>query len=237
MVEDEKELLKSVVKYLTLAGYDVTGVSTAKELYKHLDEHHFDIAVLDIGLPDQSGLVLAEYLRKNTCIRIVMLTALSTIDDKLAGHNAGADVYLVKPFDCRELAAVIASLISRVDDNRMIEQQPRHTPQIEATDGEASVCWALITNKWLLRTTQGESVKLTPKEFALVKLLVSKQKEVVSRFDLLINLGYIHNESGNRALDALITRLRHKIEAVSSESPIQTSHGNGFCFIADILVK
>ena len=115
IVEDDRDLLENMVKYLTLCGYEVTGAASAREFYYHLSRQTYLLAVLDIGLPDQSGLVLAEYVRNNTNMWIIMLTARSTLDDKLAGLKSGADFYLVKPIDCSELAATITNLFARLD--------------------------------------------------------------------------------------------------------------------------
>jgi len=230
IVEDDKPLLNSVVKYLTLDGYQVTGVSTAHEFYQHIFARDYAIAILDVGLPDQSGLVLAEYVRKNTETRIIMFTARVTIDDQLAGHQAGADIYLVKPVDFRQLSASISTLLSRL--------APPSVPALFTREmlQPALSPWRLISLKWILQTPMGGSIKLTTKEFDFITLLVTNPKFVVTRPELLAKLGYFNNESGNHSLQSLINRLRQKIEFHNIPSPIQTSHAVGYIFLADIIV-
>jgi len=114
LVEDDEDLRDSVVEWLELAGMQVSAVGSAAEFYQVLPKRDFQVAVIDVGLPDQSGHVLAQYLRANTGTAVIMLTARSTIDDKIKGYDSGADLYLVKPVDCRELSAAIVSIAQRV---------------------------------------------------------------------------------------------------------------------------
>ncbi len=234
VVDDELEFLKLIVHYLTFAGYDVTAVSTVFDFYQRIEDS-FELAILDVGLPDQSGLELAAYLRKNTDMRIIMLTGFSTINDRLAGYDSGADLYLSKPVDFRELVAAIKTLLNRSDE--LVAQPPLHVARKkQLAEDSDSLFWKLVGMHWQLVTPQQECIKLTSKEFDFLTLLVACQKQVVPRTTLLKNLGYINNESGNSSLESLVKRLRQKIEAVSSQSPIHTSHGNGYSFSAGIVV-
>ncbi len=232
IVEDDKPLLKSVVKYLRLDGYDVTGVGSAYEFYQHLFAAPYVLAILDVGLPDQSGLVLSEYVRNNTNMRIIMLTARASIDDELAGHKAGADMYLVKPFDFRKLSASIASLLARLEapasDPQFVAEKPESLPSGE---------WRLLTTQWILQAPSGQHLKLTGKELEFIIQLVSSPKAVVSRLELLNKLGYFNSESGNHSLQSLINRLRKKIESCNAVFPIQTSHAIGYIFLEDIIIE
>ncbi|MEI8185472.1 MAG: response regulator transcription factor [Chlorobiaceae bacterium] len=232
IVEDDQPLLKSVVKYLTLAGYHVTGVSSAHEFYKHMFDEPYSIVILDVGLPDQNGLVLTEYVRKNTTMRIILFTARASIEDQLAGQQAGADIYLVKPVDFRQLSASIATLLSRLAETSI---PPLFTP--EKPKEQSSGYWRLLSTQWLLHPPQGTPVKLTTKELDFITMLVSTPKKVVSRVELLTGLGYLNNESGRHSLQSLINRLRQKIESHNIASPIQTSHAVGYIFLADIIVE
>lgn len=227
IVEDDIYLRKSVIEYLTIEGYDVTGACSAREFYYHIFAQTFAVVILDIGLPDQNGLVLAEYARKNSDMRIIMFTARCTIEDKLAGHEAGADIYLVKPVDFRELSASITTLLGR------LEKAQYEPTQLIAEQSS----WRLIRNKWLLLTPQKATIKLTAKELEFMILLVSNTNATAARLDLLNNLGYHNNESGNRSLESLIKRLRHKFTLLNIESPIQTTHGIGYSFVEDITVE
>lgn len=233
VVEDEEAFRKVIVHYLTLSGYEVTGVGSAFEFYQHI-EKPFDVAILDVGLPDQGGLVLAAYLRKNSDMRIILLTGLSSISDRVAGYNAGADLYLVKPVVFCEIAAAIKSLLSR--DKEMMQQSFGSSGQKPIVAGSDSLFWTLVCTHWQLVTPEQACVKLTSKEFDFLMLLVAKHKQVVPRSALLKNLGYVNNQSSHSSLESLVRRLRRKIDAVSSSSPIQTSHGNGYGFSEPLVV-
>ncbi len=225
IVEDDKPLLASVVKYLTLDGYEVTGVSTAHEFYQLLFAESYSVAIIDVGLPDQNGLVLTEYVRNNTSMRIIMFTARASIDDQIAGQQAGADIYLVKPVDFRQLSASIATLLSRLAGPPLPfkTEKPQH--------------WRLFVTHWALETPQGERILLTAKELDFLTLLVATPNAVVSRLALLNKLGYLNNESGSHSLQSLINRLRQKIEFHNTPSPIQTSHSVGYLFKDDITIE
>ena len=229
IVEDDRDLLENMVKYLTIASYEVTGASSARELYYHLSLRPYVLAILDIGLPDQSGLVLAEYVRNNTDMRIIMLTARSTLDDKLAGLKYGADFYLVKPIDCSELAATIANLFARLDGVPVVLEQAQERLETD------SAPWKLERNGWLLITPKGDSIQLTSKEYEFIASLDLPQKTIVARRDILKILDYPSTEQASHALESMIYRLRKKIEAAGCEFPVKTSHGAGYCLSADII--
>jgi len=232
VVDDDHEFLRSIVKYLIMEGYDAIGACTAHEFYQLLYEDHA-LAIVDLGLPDQSGLVLVEYLRRNTQMRIIVLTACSSLNDKLAGHSAGADMYLIKPIDFRELAASIATLFSRFIDTAHQLTEPSNAPSIHCANPPLFRPWKLIRSEWQLVTPSRQRVQLTAKEFAFISLLISGNKETVSRKNILAALGYLANESAHRSLEALVNRLRHKIQEVTSHNPIRTVHGSGYSFVAD----
>ena len=136
LVEDDTDLRESILRYLALAGLQAKGAASAKEFYLRLDQASFDVVILDIGLPDQSGFVLADYLRQNTGSGIIILTAHSAIQEKVQGYEAGADLYLVKPIEMEELSAAIKSMASR----RTVKlDEPRETPNLWAL-GQVHQC-------------------------------------------------------------------------------------------------
>jgi DNA-binding response OmpR family regulator len=229
IVEDDRDLLENMVKYLTISGYEVTGAASAREFYYHLSQQTYLLAILDIGLPDQSGLVLAEYVRKNTSMWIIILTARSTLDDKLAGLKCGADFYLVKPIDCSELAATIANLFARLDTAPAVPEQ--ESPR----ESDTLAQWKLERKGWILITPKGNSIKLTSKEFEFMASLSMRSNTIVARRDILKILDYPSTEQASHALESMIYRLRKKIEEAGCEFPVKTSHGAGYCLSADII--
>jgi DNA-binding response OmpR family regulator len=237
VVEDDQDFRESMVEYLTLASFEVTGVSCALDLYSAISKNRYQIAVLDIGLPDQNGLVLAEYIRKNSDMRIVMLTAQAALDSKIMAYRSGADIYLVKPIDFAELSASLESLIGRIraaEESLPLESarsQSEPVPQ-HATDSG----WKLLRNECSLLAPQGSMVSLTSREFDLLEKLAFSAREVVERADLLQALAYDNDELGNKALDALVHRLRRKKEDINQPIPLKTSHGVGYSFAASIVI-
>lgn len=234
IVEDDLQVRETVVKFLSLAGYEITGVGSAREFYQKLSEEEYALAILDIGLPDQDGFILAEYVRKNTDMWIIMLTGRPALEDKLTGYNAGADYYMVKPISCRELGAAIANLFKRLEK---ITTETKVELVAEAPVSESALSsWTILSNEWVLLTPAGDTIKLTSKEFDFLMILLQQHKIVVNRQEILKALAYCVDEFGNRALESMVYRLRSKIDALHFDFPVKTSHGIGYCFVADIVI-
>lgn len=233
VVEDDLDFRESMVEYLVLAGFDVTGVSSALEFYQNIARQAYALVVLDIGLPDQNGFVLAEYIRQNTDMRIIMLTAQSSVESKVTAYRSGADIYLVKPIDFAELAASLQSILGRLAEP---EARQSHQPQATGAAFPQEHAWKLLHTDRLLVTPEGSKVSLTSKEYDLLETLAGHPGSVVERQTLLKALVYDNDDFGNRALDALIHRLRRKKEELEDRIPIKTIHGSGYCFSAPILV-
>ena len=232
IVEDDRDFRESIMEYLALAGFEVTGVSSALEFYLNIAEEQYLLVILDISLPDQDGLVLAEYVRKNTDMRIIMLTAQSSQKSKIIAYESGADLYLTKPVDFPELSASITSILGRLGNSHAGEHE---TEKIETAANREIKPWELSRKEWALFTPEGEKIILTPKEFDLVEKLASCPWKVVEREVLLQTLDYENTASGNRSLDALVHRMRRKKGNGDNYIPVKTSHGAGYCFSAPIV--
>jgi DNA-binding response OmpR family regulator len=220
LVEDDVNLRESLLECLELAGLDVDGTASAIEFYQALNSAVYDVAVVDLGLPDQSGFEVVGFLRRRTPLGIIILTARSSVKDRVKGYDAGADLYMVKPVDCRELASAIRNLAQRISSQADSPTQSRDT-------------WVLERMRWHLVAPSGISVKLTAKEMQLVEILVAAAGQAVTREQLMATLEYPQDLYANRALDAMVGRLRKKIEvAVGRDTPIQTIHAVGYCFSA-----
>ena len=227
LVEDDQDLRESLLECLTLAGHDAHGVGSALEFYRELAGSPFAIAVVDVGLPDHCGFQLAEYVRKNTAMRVIMLTARDAVEDKVRGYQAGADLYLVKPVDCRELSSAIASLALRLQENAAAEQPADPSPR----------AWRLVRQQWHMITPDGAAILLTAKEMQFMQCLAENPGDSVTRETMLAALGYRDDEYASRAMDSLVRRLRRKIEEeLQLPSPVKTIHGLGYCFTAAITI-
>lgn len=231
VVEDDRDFRESLVEYLGLSGFDVTGAESALEFYQCISRQKYLLAILDIGLPDQNGLVIAEYVRNNTDMRIIILTAQSALEKRISAFQSGADIYLSKPVDFNELSASLYSILGRVDKTILIPQEPqKNIPTFE----QETKPW-ILRSDWTLCTPKGDEIKLTSKEFDLLQKLALSPETVVTRKILLSTLDYNDNELGNRSLDALIHRLRCKKKQCNYGIPVKTSHSLGYCFSAPII--
>jgi len=222
LVEDDVEQLETLVEFLELKGFDVHGAQCALDFFQALVGGTYDVAIVDIGLPDKSGFKVVEHLRQNTSMGIIVLTARDSMDDKLRGYEVGADHYFVKPLDSRELAAAAGRLIDRV------------TCSADSSDAASGAEWRLDPLRWMLAAPTGQDVKLTEKETAFLHLLMSRSNEVALRDTLLQALDY-HAEKfyGDRALAVMVTRLRKKVrDQAGVELPIKTIRSHGYSFSA-----
>jgi DNA-binding response OmpR family regulator len=233
VVEDDRDFCDSMVEYLKLSGLEVTGVESALDFYQQISGQRYDVVILDIGLPDQNGIVLAEYIRNNTDMRIIMLTALSSLESKINAYKAGADIYLVKPVDFSELSASIFSILGRIGSAHPEKEEVKTREPLRVRVSK----WKLVRNGQSLFTPEGEEINLTAKEFDLIERLALSPNDVVVRHELLKALDYENNDFGNRALDALVHRLRMKNRNLGCRIPLKTSHGTGYSFSAPIVIN
>lgn len=222
LVEDDADLRESITEGLELSGFQVAGVGSGREFYcKLADDGPFAVAVLDVGLPDQSGLVLAEYCRANTTMGVIILTAHDSEEDSCKGYDAGCDLYLTKPFPSRVLASAIT---------RLVERLPAMHGTIGGQNSSRTPRWTLDRTAWKLFTPGDEIIALTSREMQVLTALLETPGEPVTR-DHLQRLLYPRcDEYTGRALDALIRRLRAKTSQSGGEPiPIKTVHSVGYC--------
>lgn len=233
IVDDDHELREDLIDYLTMQGYDVSGVGTASECYMMFILGSYDLAIVDVGLPDQSGLVLVEYLRKNTDVRIVILSAHVDSEERLAGYDAGADIYMLKPVDSRELSSSIANILRRTGPEHPVDQMVAEN-QMTADNHEIGQ-WRLFVGDWSLQTPNGDRVQLTAKEFDLLNFMATQHLgALVRRLDILDRLAYQRDEYGSRAFESMVYRLRHKMEALNCELPLRNYRGVGYCLSSPV---
>lgn len=196
VVDDDNRLRRLLQRYLTEHGYHVSTAANADEAKASLRNFAFDLMVLDVMLPGQNGISLTSELRNQFDLPILLLTALGETDDRVNGLSAGADDYLVKPFDPRELLLRIATILRRTAPPAPSRGPLRFGPY--TFDPEAGVLW------------RGEErVHLTDAELSLLQVLAEKPGTAVSREEL----GRRSRVTGSdRAIDTQIARLRRKLE-------------------------
>ncbi len=224
IVEDDPEQLETLSEYLTLKGYEVRGTECALDFFQALLNRPYDVAIVDIGLPDRTGFEVVEHLRSKTSLGVIVLTARDSMGDKMRGYEAGADHYFTKPLDSRELAAAVGNLIARLSAGR--------------GEPAAPGVWLLAPLRRTLTSPAGEVINLSEKETTFLRLAISENGAPVSRNTLLEALDYQSNEEfGGRALAVMITRLRKKIrDQTGLKAPIKAVRlrGYGFSAPADI---
>ena len=220
VVDDDDRLRKLLRRYLSENGYRVTTAKNAADAEAKLRGLTFDLLVLDVMMPGENGVALTRRLRRSLPVPILLLTAMGEAEDRIAGLESGADDYLTKPFEPRELLLRIATILRRT--------QAVPPPDIEAAVKIGAFEFHPARGEL---TQAGESVRLTHTEAQLLTLFVSQPGITLSREELCQQSGI---DAGGRAIDVQITRLRRKIEA-DPRSPryLCTVWGEGYALRPD----
>lgn len=219
IVEDDPAIVELIVYHLEKEGHETLHAGDGRAALKAFEEHRPDLILLDIMLPELNGFDVCRRIRKTSTVPIIMLTAKDQEDDRVHGFQAGADDYVPKPFSPRELLARIAAVLRR--------SHPE--------DGEELVSSELRLDLKRRRVTlKGETIELTPKEFDLLKALMVRRGEPLTRNELLEEVWGYEAAGGTRTLDVHIRRLRQKI-GDDPQAPlyIETVHGIGYRFRDD----
>jgi two-component system OmpR family response regulator/two-component system copper resistance phosphate regulon response regulator CusR len=214
LVEDDQVLGKAIQRGLSDAGHECTWVRSGQRGLEHASSQRYDAVVLDLLLPDLSGLDLLGQLRlEGVRTPVLLLTALGSVDDRVKGLKAGADDYLVKPFAFPELIARLEAICRRVLDR----------PSTTLTAGPLTLD---LTNR--RATRGGEEINLTPTEFSLLEFLMRYAGQVVTRKMLCEHLWDSDWEGVTNVVEVHINRLRGKIDKGFDEQLIQTVRGRGY---------
>ncbi|SDD31624.1 two-component system, OmpR family, phosphate regulon response regulator OmpR [Paracoccus isoporae] len=226
LVVDDDERIRSLLRrFLVKNGYLVSTAHDASHARKILRGLEFDLIVLDVMMPGEDGVGLTRDLRKRLATPILLLTALGDTSERIAGLEAGADDYLPKPFEPRELLLRIAAILRRV-------------PQAQPAGPKYMTMGLLRYDTERGQLFDGDAhIHLTGTEAALLRRLAETPGEPVSRTDLTLDLGRTPSddgESSDRAIDVQITRLRRKIERDPKEPRyLQTVRGAGYMLLPD----
>jgi two-component system, OmpR family, copper resistance phosphate regulon response regulator CusR len=217
LVEDEQKIANTLKMGLTEAGYDVEVAYDGLIAWKLFQAHSFDLVVLDINLPGMNGYELCKNIRgKNAQVPVIMLTALSTLSDKIEGYDAGADDYILKPFEFKELLMKIRVLLKRT-----VNQNIPTGTMLKAADLEMN-----LDTKEVKRGDTG--INLTAKEFQLLEYLMRNKNRVVSRSDIAVNVWDIDFDTNTNVIDVYINYVRNKIDKKFDRKLIHTQVGMGY---------
>lgn len=214
-VEDHDELREELIFGLSKLGFDAAGFCDAADFYQGFDARPCDVAILDVGLPQEDGFSIATRLHAMSDVGIVMLTARSELEDRIRGLQGGADAYVVKPVDLRELAAIVQSVFRRI--------------RLKASQKFPSG-WRLSNDGWILYSPEGAHLMLTEAERCVMGQLMDNPGECVSRQAMMTALAGDPQEYDPHRLDALISRLRRKAADAGLSLPMRAVRGIGYIF-------
>ena len=224
IVDDDQRIRELLQKYLIRNGFLVSIAQDAAQAKRLLRGLSFDLIVLDIMMPDQDGLSLTRELRDSIDVPILLLTARSESDDRISGFEAGADDYLPKPFEPKELLLRIHSILLRVPEQTKIDSLPK----------------LILLGEVRYEVKKGElwhadlQVRLTGTEAQLMRIFAKSVGQPISRAELVAEMGRDQGQARDRAIDVQITRLRRKIEAHPKEPRyLQTVRGSGYMLASD----
>jgi two-component system phosphate regulon response regulator OmpR len=220
VVDDDADLRRLLSDYLRQEGFEVAGVENGSAMDAWLAEHDADLLILDLMLPGEDGLSLARRLRKTSHVPIVMLSARGEDVDRIVGLEVGADDYLSKPFNPRELLARIRAVL-------------RRQVQVTATDEEGGLAFGpyRLDPERRELTREGEPVPLTGGEFDLLMVLAQRPNRVLDRDSLLDLIKGYERSPFDRSIDVQVARLRAKIEPDTKHPRyLRTVWGKGYMF-------
>jgi len=212
MIEDDLELAEILMEYLVdKMGFDVKVEDDPFKAVSILNLEPFDLVILDLTLPGMDGLEVCESIRERQDIPIIISSARSDVTDKVKALELGADDYLPKPYDPRELEARIQSVLRRYEQKAKSKNENK-------SDFKCDKDTMTITYK-------GRAIELTNAEFGILSYMIQKQGLVVSREDLIHNVNAINEDSSNKSIDVMVGRIRNKL---GDKTLIESVRGVGY---------
>lgn len=231
IVDDQPVIRNTLATYLSQKGFRMSTVGNASEARNMLEASAIDLVILDIMMPGEDGLSLCRHLRETQDIPVILLTAMAEDTDRIIGLEMGADDYVVKPFNPRELLARVKSVLRRANS------LPWKTRPL-ASKALKFDRWVLTVSQRELMGEDGVAIPLSTSEFVLLSVFLHHPGMVLSRDQLLDLTRSRTAEAFDRSIDNQVSRLRKKIE-VDPKNPtlIKTVWGGGYVFTADVTVQ
>jgi len=228
IVEDDPDIRALLCRSLDSSGYQVTALDSGAGLAETLGENPTDLFILDIGLPDVDGLTVTQQIRRHSDVGIIIISGRGDLTDRVVGLEIGADDYVTKPFEPREVLARVRSLLRRGQ---------KAAPASVAPDGDCYAFgdWRLLTLSQQLRHAGGNAVALTTGEYRLLETFVTRANRVLSR-DQLMDACYGNNSPAfDRCIDVCVGRLRKKLgDNPRDPAMIRTVRNGGYLFAAPV---
>lgn len=231
IVDDDLEIRRLLVDYLARNGFEAVAARSGREMWPLLDRQVVDLVVLDLMLPDTDGLTLCRDLRAKSNIPVLMLTARGEETDRIIGIEMGADDYLVKPFNPRELLARIKMILRRT---RALPPNLRPEP-VRCLQFSG---WCLDTATRVLTAPDGVATPLSGGEFRLLRILLDHPNRVVNRDQMTEMIHGREAEPYDRAIDVQVSRLRQRLRDDSREPQlIKTVRGEGYVLASTVEMR
>jgi len=232
VVDDDAGLRETLTDFFELEGYEVVGAANVSEARDRLKAFAPDLLLLDINMPGGDGLTFAAEMRKRSTTPIIILSGKGAMVDRVVGLEVGADDYLGKPFELRELLARVRAVLRRA---RPVSSESSATPLSESERAARFEGFVFVPGRRSLTTLTGESIELTGAEFNLMAAFIQRANRVLSR-DAIADLTRKDEWEGfDRSIDTLISRLRRKLGAHADAAQlIQTVRGEGYVLAAEI---
>ncbi len=212
MIEDDLELAEILTEYLEQFEYEVETEDDPFKALSILKLKEYDLVILDLTLPGMDGLEACEAIREKQDIPIIISSARSDISDKVSALELGADDYMPKPYDPRELEARIASVLRRYEAKSIAKKEE------EASDFK-------LDEDAMQITYRGRVLDFTNAEYGILAFMIKKEGMVVSRADIIHNVNAINEDSSNKSIDVMVGRIRNKLE---DKSLIESVRGIGY---------
>ena len=226
LVDDERSIREPLATYLNRNGFRVTQAADAAQARERLHGYAIDLVILDVMMPGEDGLSLCRHIRETSELPVILLTAMAEETDRIVGLEMGADDYLTKPYEMRELSARIKAVLRRAQSETPASAQSNEPQKNISFDG-----WVLDRSRYQLFDPDNKSVELTTGEFKLLEALVSSPNRTLSRehlFDLTREGKF---DVYDRAIDIQIARIRKKLgDDPKTPALIKTVRGVGYMF-------
>lgn len=216
LIEDEPKTATSIKAFLDENGVDTELSPNATDGLKKIDRHSFDVIITDVIMPEMDGIKLSQVLRSRQIkTPILMISALDETEDKISGLDAGADDYLAKPFDLKELMARISALHRRSNLSNLSSEK------LNYEDLEINLSTLEVTRG-------GKKISLTPKEFSLLEYLIRNQGRVIPKLEILEKVWNLGVEINTNVIEVYVNYLRKKIDKEFTDKLIHTHFGIGY---------
>ena len=235
IVDDDPQICDLVQGYLKQHGYKIFVAYDGQQMQRQLKKANMDLIILDVMLPGEDGLALCRKLRETSSVSIIMLSAVGDETDRVVGLEMGADDYLAKPFNMRELFARVKALLRRSQGKLAKE---RETAKLDSLPDIKFLDWSLDRKKRRLIAPDGVAVPLTTGEYELLHAFIEHPGRILTRDQLMDLLHGREASAYDRSIDVQVGRLRKKIE-IDPKNPkvIITVRGGGYQFTAQVKTK